>query len=108
MKLFQAIVLTYCCVFAIAKGSIPVFKENVITSEPWLQYSRSKLLERELAKYSSAQVKKVIIMQWLKNRKTKELRRSLARILKIKEPQNSEAKKRTRNGRFKRFKNYHN
>ena len=108
MKLFQVIALSLCCAFANAKASIPVFKKNVITSEPWLQYSRSKLLERELAKYSSAQVKKFFIMQWLKNRKTKELRRSLARILQMKEPQNSKAKKRTRNGRFKGFKNYHN
>ena len=106
MKIFQVIIITLK--LASAKPSIPIFKENMITSEPWLQYSRSSLMQNYLPRLDNDYAKRLALVQWLKNRKTKQLRQSLDRVLKQTGTRKvSKSKGNFKNGRLSRFKNYH-
>ena len=77
MKLFQTILVTLALSFA---NGYKVFRDDVVTGEPWLQYTRSGLINKVLSKRSQEQ--HVALMQRVQNNKVQQLRAAIADLLK--------------------------
>ena len=104
-----SIFITSALAFA---NAYKVFKNNPVTGEAWLQYTRSGLLNKALSDRIPEQ--RLVTLQRVQNEKVKQLRAAIAELLKgnagtkskrRKPKQNSQNK---RKNRFNRFKNFHN
>ena len=93
---------------------ISIFNKDVVTSEPWLKYTRSELFNQELSKRIPEQ--KIVLLQPIKNDKARKLRLAVAELLQPsatksqqKSPRKSNRKlsNKNRKNRFSRFKNFH-
>ena len=93
---------------------ISIFNKDVVTSEPWLRYTRSELFNEELSKRIPE--RKIVLLQSIKNDKARKLRMAVAELLQPsatksqrRSPRKSNRKSSNKNriNRFNRFKNFH-
>ena len=108
MKLFKTIIAA--CTMTLTNG-ISIFKDNMITSDPLHQYTRSELLNKVLAKRVPMSFQHVVVLQRIRNDKARELRLAMTELLNQQPSQKDYTPKQNspnkRKYRFNRFKKFH-
>ena len=110
MKLFKTIIAA--CTMTLTNG-ISIFKDNMITSDPLHQYTRSELLNKMLAKrVPNMSFQNVFVLQRIRNDKTRDFRLALTKLLNQPPSQKDYTPKQNspnnkRKYRLNRFKKFH-
>ena len=110
MKLFKTIIAA--CTMTLTNG-ISIFKDNMITSDPLHQYTRSELLNKMLAKrVPNMSFQHVVVLQRIRNGKARELQLAVTELLNQQPSQKDYTPKQNspnikRKYRFNRFKKFH-
>ena len=109
MKLLQAFVFSFFCTFSLA---FHVLNDNMLTSEPLLQYVPVSLLHAKLS--TMGVQRKVVLMQQLKNRNAAKLRQAIKLFLAkpnqkaVRHQQKSQQESKNKSqSRFNRYRKYH-
>ena len=110
MKLFKTIIAA--CTMTLTNG-ISIFKDNMITSDPLHQYTRSELLNKVLAKRVPMSFQHIVVQQRIRNDKARELRLAMTKLLNQQPSQKDYTPKQNspnnkRKYRLNRFKNFIN
>ena len=109
MKLFKTIIAA--CTRTLTNG-ISIFKDNMISSDPLHQYTRSELLNKVLAKRVPMSFQHIVVQQRIRNDKARELRLAMTELLNQQPSQKDFTPKKNspnnkRKYRFNRFKKFH-
>ena len=109
MKLMEVFVFSFFCTFSLA---FHVLNDNMLTSEPLLQYVPASILHAKLSAMGAQ--RKIVLKQQLKNRNAAKLRQAIKLLLTkpnkkaARYQQKSQQKSKNKSqSRFNRYRKYH-